>query len=249
MEIQEQFAERSRHAFQRWVTKLMRGGRSFLEGRFHECEDWRRLKIVNPDERTIFNVEGRGPYKELGMTELFFEGAEPSLADVPLAELLDLFPEGDYEFDGRTVDGADLDGTATFSHAIPAGPVVTATLGPSNSLVIGWTPVTSPPPGFPNEPITIAGYQVIVGSFQATVPSTTTSLTVSPEFVASLPAGTNPFEVLAIEASGNQTLTEGSFQQAVRASPFRRGSIQEANVGAVPRGPDVRGRRATRLGG
>jgi hypothetical protein len=178
----------------------------FLDG-----EDWKRIKIVNPDEKTIFNVEGKGPYKELGMTELFFEGAEPSLADVPLAELLDLFPEGEYEFDGRTVDGADVSGTSTFSHAIPAGPVVGATLGPSNSLVIGWTTVTSPPPGFPNEPITIVGYQVIVGSFQVTVPATANSVTVSPEFVASLPTGDNAFEVLAIDASGNQTITEGSF--------------------------------------
>jgi len=174
-------------------------------------EDWKRLKIVNPDGRTLFVVEGRGPYERLGMTELFFEGAEPSLADVPLADLLAMFPEGVYEFDGRTVDGADLDGTSTFSHAIPAGPAVAAAVGPANSLVISWTAVTTPPPGFPSRPITIAGYQVIVGSFQVTVPPTTTSVTVSPEFVASLASGVQPYEVLAIEANGNQTLTEGTF--------------------------------------
>lgn len=178
----------------------------FLDG-----EDWKRLKIVNPNGRTLFVVEGRGPYEALGMTELFFEGAEPSLADVPLGELLALFPEGEYEFDGRTVDGADLEGTGIFSHAIPAGPLVSAIAGPANSLVIDWTAVTSPPPGFPSRPITIAGYQVIVGSFQVTVPPGTTSLTVSPEFVAALAPGVHPYEVLAIEANGNQTLTEGTF--------------------------------------
>jgi hypothetical protein len=36
-------------------------------------------------------------------------------------------------------------------------------------------------------------------------------VTVPPEFVASLPSGSNQFEVLAIEASGNQTITEGTF--------------------------------------
>ncbi len=176
-----------------------------------DAEDWKKLKIINPNERAIFEVEGIGPYRELGMTELFFEGAEPSLADFPLAGLLARFPEGEYEFKGRTVDGAVLESEAVFSHAIPDGPVVSATMGPGTSLVISWTPVTSPPPGFPAKPITIVGYQVIVGLFQVTVPGNVTSVTVSPEFVASLASGTQPYEVLAIEASGNQTLTEGTF--------------------------------------
>lgn len=42
-------------------------------------EGWKELKIVNPNRRTIFEVEGKGPYEELGMTELFFESAEPAL--------------------------------------------------------------------------------------------------------------------------------------------------------------------------
>lgn len=176
-----------------------------------DAEDWKRLRVVNPEDRTIFAVEGRGPYKELGMTELFFEGAEPSLDEFPLADLLARFPEGEYEIEGKLVDGRDLESTTFFSHAIPAGPVVSADVGPGNALVIRWTPVTAPPPGFPTRPIHIVGYQVIVGQFLVTVPGTVTSLTVSPEFVASLAPGEQPYEVLAIEASGNQTLTEGTF--------------------------------------
>jgi hypothetical protein len=178
----------------------------FLDG-----EDWKKLKIVNPKDRTIFAVEGKGPYKNLGLTELFFEGAEPTLTDVPLEELLALFPEGAYEFKGKTVDGAAIQGTGTLSHAIPAGPAVSAVLGPGNSLVISWTAITGPPVGFPPRPINIVGYQVIVGDFQVTVPGTTTMVTVSPEFVASLAPGVHDFEVLAIEASANQTITEGTF--------------------------------------
>jgi hypothetical protein len=175
-------------------------------------EDWKELKIVNPGGRTIFEVEGKGPYKEFGMTELFFEGAEPNLADVPLGELLDKFPAGDYQFVGRTVDGNKIVGTGTLSHAIPAGPSnVTTSLTLPSTLVISWNVVTGPPPGFPAEPITIVGYQVIVEAFQVTVPASTTSVTVTPEFVASLASGTHAFEVLAIDASGNQTITEGSF--------------------------------------
>ncbi|MGH7769698.1 MAG: fibronectin type III domain-containing protein [Candidatus Binatia bacterium] len=179
----------------------------FLDG-----EDWKGLRIVNPRGRTIFEVEGKGPYKDLGMTELFFEGAEPNLADVPLEELLNRFPAGDYRLVGRTVDGERIVGTATLTHAIPAGPAnLSAQVGPGNTLVISWDPVTSPPVGFPNEPINIVGYQLIVDTFQVTVPATTTSVTVSPEFVASLASGLQLFEVLAIEAGGNQTITEGSF--------------------------------------
>lgn len=178
----------------------------FLDG-----EDWRELRIANPRDRTLFHVEGRGPYRELGMTELFFEGAEPSLAEVPLSDLLALFPEGTYEFEGTTVDGEEIEGEAEFTHAIPAGPAVSATVGAGDSLVIEWEPVTSPPPGFPDLPIAISGYQVIVGSFQVTLPPTATQVTVPPEFVASLGAGEHAFEVLAIEVGGNQTLTEGTF--------------------------------------
>jgi hypothetical protein len=179
----------------------------FLDG-----EDWKELKIVNPKGRTIFEVEGKGPYKDLGLTELFFEGAEPDLADVPLQELLDRFPAGNYRFVGKTVDGKKITDTATLTHAIPAGPSnVTAVLGMNNSLVISWDAVTGPPNGFPNEPINIVGYQVIVGAFQVTVPASIRSVTVSPEFVESLGSGVHAFEVLAIEAGGNQTITEGSF--------------------------------------
>jgi hypothetical protein len=123
---------------------------------------------------------------------------------------LALFPEGRYTFSGVTVDGRRLTNRATLSHAIPAGPVVSSQLN-GNSLIISWNAVTSPPAGFPNEPITIVGYQVIVGSFQVTLPATARQVTVPPEFVASLSSGAQLFEVLAIDASGNQTITEGTF--------------------------------------
>ncbi len=174
-------------------------------------EDWKQLQISNPDDAVIFLVRGKGPYQELGMTELFFEGAEPSLDEVPLEELLAKFPEGEYEFEGKTVDGEVIEGEALFSHAIPDGPEVFSALGSGNFLQISWNPVTSPPPGFPNKPLDIVGYQVIVESFQVTVPDSVLSVTVPPEFVGTLALGMHQFEVLAIEAGGNQTLTEGYF--------------------------------------
>jgi hypothetical protein len=178
----------------------------FLDG-----EDWRSLRIISPNRRTIFDVQGKGGYRRLGMTELFFEGAEPNLDDVPLEELLALFPEGDYQLVGKTVDGERIVGTATLTHAVPGAPEVTARLGANNSLVISWDPVTGPADILPDEEVEITGYQVIVGSFQVTVPASVTSVTVSPEFVGTLDSGEHDFEVLAIEEGGNQTITEGSF--------------------------------------
>ncbi len=174
-------------------------------------ENWKGLRIVNPSDKVLFEVRGRGPYKNLGMTELFFEGAEPSLDEFPLNHLLALFPQGVYEFEGLTVGGDEIEGEWEFTHAIPDGPEVFAFVGRNNYLRIEWNPVTSPPPGFPNEPIVITGYQIIVGSFQVTLPASATSVTVPQEFVASLAPGVQPFEVLAIDRSGNQTLTEGTF--------------------------------------
>lgn len=182
-------------------------------------EDWKTLEIIRPDGRTIFHVRGRVGYRLLGLTELFFEGAEPSLADVPLDDLLALFPEGTYEFEGVTVEGDEIEGEATLSHAVPAGPEVDAMVD-GNVVSITWNQVTekaTDPAGgiFPDLPIDVVAYQVIVGSFQVTLPATEPpapmSVTVPPEFVASLEAGEHGFEVLAIDASGNQTITAGSF--------------------------------------
>ena len=178
----------------------------FLDG-----EDWKFLRIKNPNNNVIFQVKGSGPYQELGMTELFFEGAEPSLDEVPLQDLLAMFPEGEYDFEGRTVDGEVIEGDAIFSHAIPDGPDVSATVVSPDLLEISWSPVVAPPPGFPAELIQVVEFQVIVESFQVTVPASVLSVTVPPQFVATLAPGEHQFEVLAIDASGNQTITEGSF--------------------------------------
>jgi hypothetical protein len=177
---------------------------------FLDAEDWRTVEIVHPNGQTVFSVNGGGGFGQLGMTELFFEGAEPSLDDFPLEDLLGLFPEGRYTFIGEKVDGRRLTSRPTLSHAIPAGPVVDSQVN-GNSVIISWDPVSVSAPGFPAKPIVIVGYQVLVDPFQVTLPASATSVTLPVEFVESLASGDHPFEVLAIEASGNQTITEGSF--------------------------------------
>jgi hypothetical protein len=138
---------------------------------------------------------------------------------------------GNYTFAGVTVDGKQLSGRAMLHHNIPAGPVVVsseegASLDPASLVVIDWDPVTDPFPGT-DLPVTISGYQVIVErvrpapllTFSVFLPADVTQVTVPAEY---LEAGAEyAFEVLAIDASGNQTITESSFettQGAAKAS-------------------------------
>jgi hypothetical protein len=102
---------------------------------------------------------------------------------------------------------------------IPAGPVIVSPVqSPGNppvapvNLVITWEPVTTSINGqAPN----IVGYQVIVEQVEPRrvlsidLPPIT-SVKVPPEFFL-LADTLHKFEVLAIDASGNQTITEGSF--------------------------------------
>jgi hypothetical protein len=192
-----------------------------------DAEDWETLQIVNPNGTTIFDIDisqNVGGYKGLGLTELFFEGAEPRLnqTGTVLADLLVRSPEGDYTFIGTTVKGTQLMSTATLSHAVPAGPVVSAGVD-GDTVVISWVPVQGPAPILPDGSITIVGYQVIVDTFQVSLPASSTQVTLPAEFAQSLGGGNHAFEVLAIDESGNQTITESSSTRPSRA-PFRRQS-------------------------
>lgn len=152
------------------------------------------------------------------MTELFFESAEPSLDDLPLKDLLRMFPEGRYRLVGETTDGGEIIGTARLTHDIPAGPtVVTPEEGAVirvDDTLIDWEPVVKP------AGIEIAGYQVIVELpeplrvFSVDLPAPVTSVTVPPEFLK--PGTEYKFEILAIAKRGgrNQTITESSFTTA-----------------------------------
>lgn len=193
------------------------GFQIFLDG-----EGWRRVSIYDPSWRQIFNVKTKGGVREIGGgTELFLETAEPEYEDLAeLQELLDLLPPGDYRFYGRTAEGDWLHGTAELTHVIPAGPVIDVpyeyqVLDPVDSVVIEWQAVTTAIILPDEAALNITGYQVIVddeesgNSFEITVPEDVTEVTVPNQFIQ--PNTPYSFEVLAIEESGNQTITESFF--------------------------------------
>lgn len=188
-------------------------------------ESYIQLKAFRPDGQQILDIAATSSLQEQGLTELFFESSEPSLAEVPLEEFLARFPEGAYKFEGETIDGVGLEGEALFTHVIPGAPVVIvpeedAVTDPNNTVIM-WEPVTETIDG--STDIDIIGYQVIVDTedprrltgvrvFNADVGPSVTSVTVPPEFLD--PDTEYSFEVLAIEAGGNQTITASSFTTA-----------------------------------
>lgn len=185
-----------------------------------DAEGWTRLVVIDPDRQQIFEVSGTGSVGMTGVTELFFESAEPSFEELPLDQLLARFPAGIYTFEGTTVDGKTLTGNATLTHAIPDGPVIVSPLEGEvvnpNATVIIWNTVTAPFPGTDSS-VKIVGYQVIVERekptlrvFSVDLPATVTQVTVPSEFMESKTL--YKFEVLAIEAGGNQTISEGEFK-------------------------------------
>jgi hypothetical protein len=113
-------------------------------------------------------------------------------------------------------------GTAVLSHTIPDAPKLVSPLEGSapqdpDHTVMRWKPVP-PPNGSP-----ILGYEVIVErdtgirtlptrTLDVTMPPTTTELAVPPGFLR--PGNEYDWEVLAIAASGNQTISSSSFTTA-----------------------------------
>ena len=194
---------------------------------FVDSEGWRRLDVRGP-RGTVLTLQGRGSLASLGLTELFFETVEPENAKVPIAEMLAKLPEGRYTIAGAAQEnGKSLgrtSGTALLTHDIPAGPKLISPADgatvPVRGVVARWQPVTKTITG---EPVQIVAYQLIIEKdtpphrhmigklgLSIYVPRTVTSIAVPDGF---LEPGTNyVWEVLAIERSGNQTLSSGSFR-------------------------------------
>jgi hypothetical protein len=179
----------------------------FLDG-----EPWRAVSLYNPSGRKLVEITAKGPLKNYGLTELFSESSEPSFDVFPFEEFKKLFPEGVYTFRGKTIDGKNLLGTARLTHNVPDGPRIVRPRNdaevPRDRVVVAWKPV--PTPG-----VDIVGYQVVVTRedplrvLSVDLPAGARRLPVPAVF---LQRGTEyKAEVLAIEASGNQTLTEIAF--------------------------------------
>jgi hypothetical protein len=187
---------------------------------FLDAEQWRRISLFAPDGRRIFTAKPRGIMARQGGTELFLESAEPSFDELPLAGLLDRWPAGKYKVRGRGLEGQRYVGTARLSHHLPDGPeLVSPVEGDGRQdpdhTVVRWRGVP-PADGSP-----IIAYQVLVvadgtglralptRTLDVMMPPTATRLRVPKGFLQ--PGTEYEWEVLAIEKTGNQTLSASTF--------------------------------------
>jgi len=86
-------------------------------------EPWKRLTIENEREKKILNIFVRRKLRQQGLTEIFFESAEPTFDELPPEEFFKRFPAGTYEVEGKTLDGEELESETEVTHAMPAPPV------------------------------------------------------------------------------------------------------------------------------
>ena len=187
---------------------------------FIDAEPWKSMDIFDPAGRNIFHAETFGRLGKQGGTEFFMESAEPNFTELSFRKFLQRFPAGRYRIRGEGLAGERYAGHADFTHHVPAGPVLVspeenAVVDPDNT-VVQWQSVAAPPGS------AIVGYQVLVVKpnsriraipkivLDVMMPAWATSMKVPSGFLS--PASTYEWEVLAIEKSGNQTLSSGAFR-------------------------------------
>ncbi len=192
-----------------------------------DSEGWKGLKFKGPNG-VVLELNATGKLRQLGVTELFFETVEPTNADVSLPNILRKMPAGVYKIFGPAGGpdaGKTTVGRAWLTHVIPKGATLLAPAGgatlPVADMSFDWDPVTQT---IDNKPVSIIAYQLIVekvqdphkhmigklSSLSMYVNPSVTQMTVPGNFFE--PGSDYSWEVLAIEPSGNQTLSSAGFK-------------------------------------
>ena len=201
-------------------------------------EAWKKLVIEDSKERKMLDVKVKGRLRKQGLTEFFFESAEPSFEDLDPDDFFKRFPAGKYEIEGITLEGQELENEVELTHVLPAPPknaTVNEDEFPVSSeecdedelptingdVTVSWDPVSMAHPdlGDSDAPIEIIRYQVVaewendegtfVASFDLLAPADET-VPMSVIFPESFfeDGAETKFEILVREASYNQTAIE-----------------------------------------
>jgi hypothetical protein len=166
-----------------------------VHGAFDD-QGWSKLCVYSPDGRPLLTVSPEGQLRDLTMGGIFFESREPPAEEFSFEDLQARFAEGMYPVRALSFDGRLLTGRATFTHDVPAAPTVNA---PKDGARVQADDVVEhdDPHGF-SQPI-----------YDVHVPPDRNALPVPKEFFE--PGTEYELEVLALETSGNQTITVRSF--------------------------------------
>ncbi len=222
---------------------------------FHSLMDgdaWSWGRITDPMGQKIVTAKASGAMADQGLTEFFFESAEPLCEpdeeepDDPvltLGEFLMRFAEGTYKFRAFTLDGDKLKGTAELTYDIPAAADISLTEDMEmavDAVVIAWMPGDDLGDSCHDQALIDDGIipdhaDVPVVAWEVVVePEDEDAATPTRKFTAHLPPGQTSvavpegyftkyiedgftefkFEVGAVEESGNQVFSEGSFEVA-----------------------------------
>ena len=193
---------------------------------------WKRLEIDSPNDVNLLDVFVRSRLRKQGLTEFFFESAEPPFDELPPTQFFKRFPEGVYDIGGVTLDGQELDSEVTLSHVLPAPPGNVQISGvdsaencdaeplPSVSepVTISWDPVTQSHPELGKSgAFEVDHYTLVLEReepnlliFSVDLPPEVTSFEIPSGFIALGDAF--KYEIQVRADNGNQTVVESCFE-------------------------------------
>lgn len=189
---------------------------------------YNELEIYSPKKQTTLRLSASRTLARQGLTQLFWESAEPTFDQLSPPAFFNRFPEGKYRIKAESNGGGKLTATVNLSHvmAAPASNITVSGVPAavncdapnlplvSAPVVIEWDPVvTSHPTVGKAGPVTISRYEFFteqgVVKFGVTLLPTTTSFQVPPEVLTT--GGQFKFEIIARTSTGNNTAIESCF--------------------------------------
>ncbi len=196
-------------------------------------DEWKRLEIEDVNERRMLKIRVQGRLKRQGLTEIFFESAEPTFDELDPADFFNRFPQGIYEIEGLTLDDEERESEVYLSHVIPAAPADVTVNGllasedcdegmpvVSAPVTLKWGSVTGSHDELGIEgDVEVRYYEVVVEvdetDFKATsiVPAEITEWTIADnDFFDLSEEGEYKFEILVRAETGNKSAMESCFE-------------------------------------
>lgn len=193
---------------------------------FWDSDGFTRMMVFNDRGKLFLDVNSKKNLKKQGLTEVAIESVEPEESEQSRRQFFRRFPEGDYRFWGRSIEGGWLWGEAEFTHDLLEPVEFDLPITLPN---ISWEePLVDDETG---EPLDVVGYEIVIelvvlvvdedDEEEEVVFKETTTL--SADFTTYVVSDTFmtligsfdledifelKIEILADEPSGNRTITE-----------------------------------------
>lgn len=204
---------------------------------------WKRLEIRDHRDRRMLNILVNGRLRKQGLTELFFESAEPTFDELSPEEFFERFPEGEYTIRGRSLEKERLRATVEISHVMPAPAMAYVNDEPAaedcdaedlpefeegETITISWDPVTTSHPDLgAYGDVDIHNYEVVV---EIDDTPWKTSAILSPDTTSFVV----PIQLLEMLEFDNEGEAEVKFEVLARATTYNQTAIESCFVITAP---------------